>query len=401
MTRADVTITAWVAQNHRNGTQSAYVVKYISVSEELWYYFYIDSNSNLFWTKSNNLGLSWNDPTAVTSGLTITNLSVWFDKWTPGNTGTLIHLAYIDSGADDVLYRNLDVSTQTLGTQTVAFAGSTTGTVVNTCIALTRAIGGNLYCLLDIDGGTEIDFVRSVDVGANWTSRTGTAEGADYFLLAPGFAADTQDIICIFWDRSASEISRKLYDDSANSWAESSIAGTMTAIASTTCVPQFSITVDDANNKILLAAWSNRDTANADLRFWTIDESTITEGTNIVLNSTDDQQMCALSLATDTNTIYAFYGGKSDGSETAGASINLYYTTSTDGGTTWGAETQVTEGLRNFDMLFACPVITGDMLVTYQSQNVGPDIIMVSYLIPAGASGGLIRHPGMAGGLNG
>jgi hypothetical protein len=210
---------------------------------------------------------------------------------------------------------------------------------------------------------------------------------SDYYYLAPGYAADTQDILCIFWDRSASEISRKIYDDSANTWAETSIAASMTALASSTAASNFSIAVDDANNKILLAAWSATDTANADLRFWAIDETTISEKTNVVLNSTDDQGMCAVALATDTTTIYVFYGGKSDGSETFPTAINFYYKTSTDGGTNWGSETRLSTITRSYDYLMTFPVFTGDFGASMEVQLSTIDYIMYSALLPSGGGG--------------
>lgn len=381
-TRADIMVASSLAANFRNGTQAAYKVHTATAV----YVFQISSLDNgLHWSKSTDGEITWSDPVIVSVTGAVQGFAVWYDKWTPGNTGTIIHLAYFESTTDDVFYKQLDTNGDTLGSEITVFAGASTGTVTNTCIAITRAIGGNIYVAFDIDGGTEKGFYRSTDGGGSFASRTESMEGADYFLLAPGFAADTQDIICIFWDRSASEISRKLYDDSGNSWAETSIATSMTAIASTTCTPHFSITVDDPNNKILLVAWTNRDTANADLRFWSIDETTITEGTNVVENGTDDQTMCALAYESVSGDLYAFYGGKSDGSETVGTAINIYYKISTDDGTTWGSETKITQTARNFDILFTSPIFATDLTVMYQAQTTGVDVLLASAKLPTSA----------------
>lgn len=381
-TRADILIASGTSGNFRSGSQAAYKVK----TTDAIYVFYISGTDvNLHWVKSTDNEITWSDPAIVSSTGQMQGVAVWYDKWTPGNTGTIIHLAYFESTTDDVFYKQLDTNGDTLGSEITVFAGASTGTVNNTCIALTRAIGGNIYVAFDIDGGTEKGFYRSTDGGGSFASRTESMEGADYFLLAPGFAADTQDIICIFWDRSASEISRKLYDDSGNSWAETSIATSMTAISSATASPQFSITVDDPNNKILLAAWTNRDTALADLRFWSIDESTITEGTNVVANGTDDQQLCALAYESVSGDLYCFYGGKSDGSETVGTAINIYYKISTDDGTTWGNETAITQSARNFDMLFTSPIFATDLTVMYQAQTAGIDTLLASVKLPTSA----------------
>jgi hypothetical protein len=390
MARADI-IIAQASSSHRS-SQSSCIVK--TPAGEIYVFFLSGVDTTLYWIMSEDGGITWFDPTPI-KNLGTGCFSVWYDKWTPGNTGTLIHFAYFESSGDDVFYRALDTATFTLGTEATIFAGAGTGSVANTCISITKAIGGNIYCAFDFDGGTETGFYRSTDAGATFGARTDVNEASntDYYYLAPGFAADTQDIICIYWDRSASELSRKLYDDSGNSWGETSIDTGMTAIASSTCAPQFAITVDDANNKILLVAWTNRDTANADLRFWTIDESAITEGTNVVLNSGDDQQMCAIGLATDTTTLYVFYGGKSDGSESAGGEIQIYYKTSGDAGATWGAETLLTAQSfgRNFDWLVTFPIFTDDFGAFYESQMSGLDTLYFSAVLPSGGGGGNVN----------
>lgn len=385
MTRADVTIS--VASSLQKSSQSSYMVK--TPAGVIYSIFPNQSDSNLYWTKSSDGGFTWTDAILIkVLGGVSSGYTVWYDKWTPGDTGTKIYISYFDQANDDVGIRVLDTADDSLSTEVVIFAGATTSSAANTCISIVKAIGGNLYVAFDMDAGTETGFYRSTDGGGTWAARTDVNEStSDYYLLAPGFASDTQDIICIFWDRSANEISRKLYDDSGNSWSETSIATGMTALSSGVAGPNFSITVDDTNNKILLAAWTAADTANADLRFWSLDESSITERTNIVLNSVDDQGMVALSLATDTNILYAFYGGKSDGSETFASAINIYYKTSSDLGVTWESETRLTLITRGYEYLMSFPLFTGDFGSTYFSQTANVDALLFSVLIPtAGGS---------------
>jgi len=396
MTRADILIGSGISTNHRSGSQAGYKVRTASAV----YAFYISGADNgLYWVKSTDNEITWSDPVIVSLTGANQGFAIWYDKWTPGNTGTIIMIVYFESSSDDVFSKTLDTNGDTLGSEITVFAGTSTSTVANTCIAVTRMIGGNYLCMFDIDGGTEVGTYRSTDAGATWGARsnTGGTEGADYFLLAPGFGADTQDAICIFWDRSADELSRKLYDDSGDSWSESSIATSMVDIASSTASPHFSITVHDTLNKICLAAWNNRDTALQDLRFWTIDESAITEGTNVVANGTDDQTLCALALDSATDDLYCFYGGKSDGSETVGTSINIYYKISTDDGATWGSETQLTQAAHNFDMLFTSPIFATTLTAMYQvTHATGIRTLLASATLPA--SGG-VATPMFGGGI--
>lgn len=366
----------------QRSSQSSYLV--MTTDGLIYSIFCSQIDNSIYFVQSGDEGFSWSIPVLVKAlGGVNSGFGVWYDRWTPGDTGTKIHIWFFDQANDDVGYRSLDTADDSLGTEVVVFAGGTTGTAANTCISGTKAIGGNLYVAFDIDGGTETGFYRSVDAGANWTARTDVNEAiSDYYFLAPGFALDTNDIICIFWDRSASEISRKVYDNSGDSWAESSIATSMTAIGSSTCSPQFSILVDDTNNKVLLVAWSNRATLNADLRFWSIDESTITEGTNVVLNSGGNQQMCTLGLNTGSNILYCFYGGKSDGSESAGTSINIYYKISSDFGVTWGSETPITGSGRNYDYLMTFPLFISTLGVVFQAQATTIDNLLYAATLP-------------------
>lgn len=382
MTQADIMIQSNVSNNMRAGCQQSPVHR---KANGTLYTFLIDGgNIDLQYTRSNDGGLSWSDLSAVFAG-TAAIYATWADWQTPGDTGTKIHIAYMETDNDDVSYCNLDVATESLSTPVVVAAlVSGTGNNASTMISITKARGGNLLIGFDIDGGTETGFYRSTDGGVNWTSRANLNEAAssDYYLLAPGFnVSDSQDIMAIFWDRSASEISRKIYDDSADSWAESSISGSMTAIASTTCVPHFALTVDATNSRLVLIAWSNRDTANADLKTWWITEAAITAKTDVVTDSTDDQQMCSIGLATDTGYLYAVYGGKSDGSETAGTSIGIYYKVSTDNGATWGSETVLSANNRNYDCLYTTPIFTGTFVAVFRCTSTS-NALFISYTIP-------------------
>jgi len=355
------------------------------------YSIYMDQGSDVAFKKSSDGGLSWSDSVVVSSNIGAQAVSVWYDRWS-GINGDLIHCAYNDTTADDVFYRSINTaSSDALSSETVIFAGASS-VIGSGYLTICRARGGNLYCIYDIDGGTERGFARSTDVGANWGARADPTEaGTDLAILMPGWAADNQDMMAFYWDVSANEISRKLYDDSANSWGETSIAGSMTSLAQSTGYPNFAGTVDSTNSRNLLVAWSAADTSNADLRCWHVTESAITEVTNVVLNSTDDQGLCAIGIDTNTEDWYVFYGGKSDGSETFPTAMNIYYKVSTDDGATWGSETKLTNYTRNIDWLTTVPRFTTEFYAAYMeiAASNGP-YAYINALVPSGggATGG-------------
>ena len=328
------------------------------------YQVYVDSTTDAAFKKSTDGGKTCSNQTEIFAG-TVSALSIWYDRWSNINAG-LIHIAYQETGTDDTLYRTINTeSSDALSTQTVIFAGGTT--LAGGQLTIARARGGNVYCRTCIDAGTEGGFFRlpnaNVPNGAWDAARTINEALAttDQMILVPGWAADNQDMMAFFWDASAEEISRQLYDDSANSWGETSIATGMTDQVATAAFPHFASAVDIANSRNLLVAWSAVDTLNADLRCWHVTESAITEVTNVVLNSTDDQGLCGICIDLQTGYWIVVYGGSSGGGETFQTAINLYYKVSKDSGTTWGPETVLT--LEAVDTTWLC---------TVPRLNVGP-----------------------------
>ena len=348
-----------------------------------------DDWADLSYKKSTDNGLSWGVHVIVYGG-TLTAVAVWFDRWTPGLTTDLIHIAYTQSVTSDTLYRTINTaSSDALSTQTTIFNGAST-VVPGGMLAITRSRGGNVYCRTTIDAGTEGGFFRlpnaNVPNGAWDTARTIDEASAtlDQCILMPAQATDDQDIIMIFSDSSASELSRKIYDDSADTWSETSIATSMTTGTFADAGPHFAACNRTASGDIFVAAWTNFDTLNADLRFWTVTESSITEGGEVVLNSTDDQGLCAIGYDSVSGDIYVFYAGKSDGSETAWTSMNIYYKTSPDGNL-WGAETLLTNRAYRITSIWCCPrTLGGPPLVCFldMSNSAEPQLRCVAPIYP-------------------
>jgi hypothetical protein len=327
----------------------------------------------------------------------IINISVWYDRWTPGDTtGNLIHLVWDEISENDIWYANLNVATDSLSTPVRVFNGATAVSTVLKSISITKAKGGNLLIAGHIDGSGEGGTFRSIDGGAIWDAVTDVMEGVpDWIRLLPGNYADNQDIDAIFWDLTANEISLKVYDDSLNSWAETSIAASM--VDGISYLPQMEAIVRLSDGHILLFAWNSVDLSTADLQAWDINgAASITAITNVVTNSDDCVGVTAM-LDTDTNDIYVFYMGKSDGSQIGGSTLGIYYKISTDGGTTWGAEQTLFDAyLDDFRYLNSNPIQAG---ATFAVVWFNDDLeeLLVSAYNPAGGAGGALRLVG--GGL--
>jgi hypothetical protein len=384
--RADVRVSNIIADNW-TGAGTQYKVQ---TPAGVLYHVYVDDLQDVVFSKSIDGGLTWNPTTTLHAG-TVTSLAVWYDKWS-GLAGGLIHCAFASSVTDDAHYRTIDTeNSDAVSTQTVIFAGAST--LAGGMITLARARGGNVYCRVCIDAGSEGGFFRlpnaNVPNGAWDAARTINEALAttDQGILLPGWAADNQDMMLFFWDASANGISRQLYDDSANSWAEAAIIADGSAVDTTAAsgFPHWDAVVDIANSQNLLLAWSAIDAANADLRIFKVTESAITELTNVVLNSTDDQALAALALDTRNGDLYAFYVGKSDGSETWTVGVNVYMKVSTDDGATWGPETLLTKYARDVRSLTTVPRFAGAPIVFLADQTaIGRDYMTANVLLQTG-----------------
>jgi hypothetical protein len=377
--RADVHI-ADVGAAHWNQAGTKYIVQ---TPAGVLYMVYVDSLSDVSFRKSSDGGLTWTQATAVHVGVT-TGLAVWYDRWSNISAG-LIHCVMIDSGDDDTSYRTIDTeSSDALSTETNIFLGASTAAGGH--LSVTRAVGGNVYCKTVIDAGAEGGFYRllnaNVPNGAWDAARTVDEAIAttDLMILQPDFdAADTQDIMAIFWDASANEVSRKLYDDSANSWAETSIAGTMVELAAATATMPFDAAPDIANTRSVMVAWSATDAASQDLRCWTVQAGSVTEVTNVVADATDDCGLAAISIDLTTGDWYVFYGGPSTGGGTWNTAMHIYYKVSTDDGTTWGAETLLDTGATfTLRHLVTCPRLVSGPLIAAWARDAQTDDLILS-----------------------
>lgn len=382
-TRSDASVGYGERVNIRSGM--CYSAHPVWTAAGTWYAFILSNGtSDLYFAKTTDYGVTWNiNATAIKAG-TIIGLAVWFDKWTPGDSGTLIHLAYVDSDSDDVFYRQLETATDTLGTEISVFAGAS-ASAPNSSLSITKSKAGRILIAYDINGAsTETGFYKSDDFPVTaFTVKSQTAfheaASTDYYQLFPANLADTNDIWALFLDRSANEITLKTYDDSGDSWsaiAESAAIMTCTEVAATTALPQMAGAVRSSDGNLILAAWDSMDTAGALLRVFDItNASTITEKTKVIddgaTNANDDQALVAVGLDSVNGTIYVFYCGVIAGTSTAYTSLPVYYKTSTDGGTTWSSAatadgTLLSSAARSIHYLFCSQEFaSGDFVVMW------------------------------------
>lgn len=387
MARADVIAAVTVnTAVHFNGGGTNYLVKSVN-GVYPYYMFFVDGANDLSLTKSYD-GITWTTPSVLHAG-TMIAISVWYRRWS-GINSDVVDIAFTESVNSDIRYLSLDLSTETLGSEIVVFNGVSTAS--GGSLSITTCRDGTLRVVGSIDNGVEDGAWSSIDNGATWGDTIADpSEGAtnDQYYALPGYNSDQADFMIVFVDASANGLSVKRYDDSANTWTETALITdtNFVDVTPSTNYPHVACVADVTNSRNIVIAWGAVDSANADLRCFIITDTTITEVTNVVLNSTDDQGFAALGIDTTTGDWYAFYGGSSDGAQTFPTSIALYYKVSTDDGATWGSETRITWTDDFYSILWlACtPQFDTEFIVAFLVDRVN-DQIMVSGNLPA--SGG-------------
>ncbi len=192
------------------------------IDTQIGYVVFMDAESDISYARTDDGGATW-ATTEIQAG-TVFTVAVWYDRETPGDTGTLLHIAWGDGTANDALYVSLDLSDETLGTirtvdGTPAFSGS------QDRMAITKLVNGRIICCFVDTAGGNFAF-KSAETTAPYFASAPTSIAA-FFEAAEGqndwgllFPADVDDGDCagIHWERTGGDIEVFMYDDSLNTW---------------------------------------------------------------------------------------------------------------------------------------------------------------------------------------
>lgn len=333
---ADTTVSSSVAASLqvRNGLWGPYWC-----DDQIGAIVYIDNNFDLAYERTTNGGTSWSKTNIDTA--TVMRVAATFDREVPGNTGDSVHIAWLDSGSNVCHYRSLDISADTLGTErTVKSSLTVSTTPPENRIAIGQSVSGNIMVALET--ASEIECERSTDGGSSWSSRADVFEAANSKDWARGFPAatsDDDDFAFMFLDKSASTLTVKMYDETADSWTETSV-GTITINDN---FPLWSGAVRHSDSAILFVMPTAITTAGNDLSTWevipgSIASPTVTAKTDLFTN---DNSIFSSSVCVNQRN-GDVYVGYVTGS--LPASFDVEYKLSTDDMGTWGTANAYSEG---------------------------------------------------------
>lgn len=159
--RGDVNIPTLVkqalaAQSTIDNTVSTTFTEHISsspktvfTSQSTGYSFYVNSGGECSYSKTADGGASWGVAVTVDSQTDCSSIAVWYDQWTPGDAGTRIHIATIDTSVDDIWYRSFNTANDTFDNAVFNISDNATygGTLVAGAnyISITKSTAGALY----------------------------------------------------------------------------------------------------------------------------------------------------------------------------------------------------------------------------------------------------------------
>jgi hypothetical protein len=341
---AQATIDASIstaAASHNGGSPTT-----VFTSQSIGYAFYRDSGGGCAYSKTTNGGANWGAAVTVDSQTDCLQIGVWYDRWTPGDTtGNLIHIATIDSGDDDIWYRNLDTSSDTLSagptniTSGLAYAGTLIAGTNH--VAIAKATDGRLFAnVTDGSDNIMVTCTTTCTTAGNWavSEPASWSTGNDYMLLIPRLSGE---MMFIWWDISVSTNDIK-YSRYTGTW--SAFANIDTALDNSSYDASFGAAVNPSNGDIYLAYAADASTlgANDDIRVRKFSGTSWTALTDVVTNSVcagvSDCGVTGAKISRDSNTgyLYVLYSAQSTPG-TAGTG-NLYWKYSTNDGSSWSSE---------------------------------------------------------------
>lgn len=187
----------------------------------LFYVRIVSGDYGLWYSKSTDRGVSWGSPILIvdTNGeieQRITGVEVWFDKWTPGLTGTMINIVVGNAGLGDnrIDFLTLNTVGDVVSSLTKVFdLFLTTGQAGRDKLSITRDKDGNYYVVASSESvafKAAISATTAWSGAADFTSTTsvsgvaGEISPSSKLHLVPGF--DDDKAVLITLDVASQEI---------------------------------------------------------------------------------------------------------------------------------------------------------------------------------------------------
>ena len=354
---ADITIIADSTSSiiERDGLWGPYWT-----SPSVGYVVTIESSSDIEVWKTTDSGATWThqDVAGEPTGSQQRSMAVWFDQETPGNSGTIIHIAFVNSIINRIVYIAFKTSDDTYETSQSVDVLTISGTNTDTDVSITVSKSGRIYVCTRGDYEKDVeDTDHSMRSSSDGFVSNDESELSPYssdeevIKLFPGDAADEDDICAVVFDGVNRDIEFWKFDASANTWGKTAIdtdIGT-NSIEARRFKGLFDAAIRHSDGNILVAYFNNWHDAAGDFKAVDISQATptITSKTNLHTNI-DDSAFPSILINQQNDDVYVAYAGSDAGDEDLDATVLCYFKKSTDGMANWGSEQ--TYGILNDDI---------------------------------------------------
>ena len=356
---------------------------------------YIGFNTGIIWDRDNLVGYQFQDeesPNFLTVKKTIDGgatfaasiasggagaayMAVWPDWWTPGGTGTLIHIAA--GNGPSVNYYEFDTSDDTwrdtgIGAGLSGPVGSQSDHAMRTMtLSITKAIGGEVYICANARNDTEnlqgsdmssasSPYTSFASLADPYDSQT-DAETTDAIGLLPGAETDQDDIVGVYRDLSTDILYLRKYDKSGDTWTSpGTTIFTGIAAADNDQVMTYGYTIRHSDNHVLVAALTStgasavNDILTADIDTVT---PTVTAKTDVLTNAPNLFDVCVMIDKNSSDIYVGYIGG--DAGDTFATALGIRYKVSKDGMTTWESAVTLSDNLGHYRNLNCDLVVNG------------------------------------------
>ncbi len=317
----------------------------VFVNDQTGYKFYRDSTGICVYSKTTDGGANWNAAVTVDAQTDCISVQVWYDRWTPGGTGTYIHIVTMDTSVDDLFYNRLDTNGDTLlmGSAPVdasVNSGNSTATFASGANApsITKGTDGTIYLAAnDATDSYVVECSASCNLQASWTE-TGTRPqdlANDYSILVP---LASGDIMLINRDISLEDIRSKIWNNS--SWSASWATIDANATDNTTYDGGLAATVSSTTPGVVYLAYTADNATlgtDDDVRVARYRGGSWTAGTDVIANNAS-RAITGVAIGIDAanDDVYVAYSARTTAG-TAGTG-NVYWKWATTSMQNWSAE---------------------------------------------------------------
>lgn len=335
------------------------------VTDQIGYKFYTDDTGACVYSKTSSAGTTWGAVIVIDSNTSCYGVTVWYDKWTPGDNGNYIHILTINptNTAEDLRYNRLDVTNdERLLAAAPVIVTDPSGQGGALAIganysSVTKGTDGTIYAAMN-DGSDSyvLECSSNCGTGSSWTE-TGTNPMDlvdDHSLLRP---LSNGDILLINRDISAEDMRSKVWSNSGGTWSGAWTTIDANAIDNTTYDPGFAASVDTNTGNIYLAYidWATTGAlggTNDDVKTARYSGGAWALRTDVITNTTRGLTGVTVGIDGNTSAVYVGYTGQTTAGPAAPA--NVYWKRSADDMATWGVENgpvnTVAEDLYGVDM---------------------------------------------------